>query len=227
MPDFRPISSTLLLWGLLPSLSHAQLQWTVVSQSKSPAITEEKGAYEFKAKNIGTEPIRVIGLLPTCGCLSAKSSLEVVPPGGNLTIAAVMEYGQMQGEQRKSIIVTSQASGAPEATRETLETIVQLAPIYEVTGKVAKFAVKGPLTPHTAVVKIVGPEPISLSLGATSSDAVTAALTEIKPGREYHVTLTPVNLLKKGMGSVTLLGKSPAPRAKQLDLFFTITPARR
>lgn len=75
-------------------------------------INEEKGkvTYTFEFKNVGTLPVVIYDIKPTCGCTASEWSKEPVLPGEKGIIKATFDPARRPGNFNKGIIVKSNAS---------------------------------------------------------------------------------------------------------------------
>jgi hypothetical protein len=218
----RLLSLLLACGGLLPA--HAELTWTQLEVEQTPEPLAKVQEFLFTAVNKGKTPVNITAVTPGCGCLTASTDHTLIPAGGTVTLTATMELGQMQGEQKKQIVVSS------KDVKEHWDTLVASAKLeyfYEIAGRVAKFEQGTAGTPHTATIKVLGKDSLKLKIAQPSDGAVTAKLEETVPGREFRVVISPADLSKKGMGSVTLTTDSPYPRAQHIELFYTIVAPRK
>lgn len=89
-------------------------------QSDAPRLVCLKPKYDFGAvesgreirhsftlKNTGARPLKIAGIRPDCGCTTAKPASEVIPPGGETTIEAVLSLKGLRGRQQKRIAIHS------------------------------------------------------------------------------------------------------------------------
>jgi hypothetical protein len=69
---------------------------------------------EFRLKNTGATPVRVVKLLADCGCYDATSSLDVIPPGAEATVKVNFHTLVWSGPLAKKLRVLSDDPGRSE-----------------------------------------------------------------------------------------------------------------
>lgn len=83
----------------------------------------EKVQYRFKFKNVGSAPIRITDVKPSCGCTSPEWTKDVVPPGGEGYVEVIFDSQGRQGTQNKSVTVLAEADPPTYILRFTGEVI--------------------------------------------------------------------------------------------------------
>ncbi|WP_299823326.1 DUF1573 domain-containing protein [uncultured Pontibacter sp.] len=69
-----------------------------------------QAAYEFKVKNVGTQPVIISAVQPSCGCTTPSWTKDPILPGKTGTIKAMYNSTGRPGPFHKSISVTSNAA---------------------------------------------------------------------------------------------------------------------
>ena len=62
---------------------------------------------DFEIPNARALPLRLLGLHPSCGCLSLRTSAREISPGGKATVTATYSAAGMEGGQAHSISVAT------------------------------------------------------------------------------------------------------------------------
>lgn len=57
--------------------------------------------HTFKVKNLGNEALEIKRLSTSCGCTTAKTSKEKIPPGEEVELKVVYDTGAMSGSHAK------------------------------------------------------------------------------------------------------------------------------
>lgn len=63
------------------SAAHAHLKWEQTTIELHLNAGDKQAIGHFKYENVGTRPIRFVGIRPSCGCTTAITQKEVVKPG--------------------------------------------------------------------------------------------------------------------------------------------------
>ncbi|QCR21710.1 DUF1573 domain-containing protein [Pontibacter sp. SGAir0037] len=69
-----------------------------------------QASYEFRVKNVGTQPVVIANVQPSCGCTTPDWTKEPILPGRTGVIKAVYNSSGRPGPFHKSITVTSNAA---------------------------------------------------------------------------------------------------------------------
>src|SRR5947199_5083076 len=85
--------------------ARAQLKWEQTSVELHPAATDKQAVGHFKYENTGKTPVRFKSVHASCGCTTAQTQKEEVPPGGKGEITATFNIGDRTGTQVKTVTV--------------------------------------------------------------------------------------------------------------------------
>jgi uncharacterized protein DUF1573 len=113
----------LALSALVCSGAYAELKWEQTSIELHPAATDKQAVGHFKYQNSGKTPVHFKSVHASCGCTTAQTQKDEVPPGGTGEITATFNIGDRTGTQVKT--VTVETDETPNAkTVLTLKTII-------------------------------------------------------------------------------------------------------
>src|SRR5690348_14873355 len=103
--------------------ARAELKWEQTSVDLHPASTDKQAVGHFKYENVGKTPVHFKSVHASCGCTTAQTQKDEVPPGGTGEITATFNIGDRTGTQVKT--VTVETDETPNAkTVLTLKTII-------------------------------------------------------------------------------------------------------
>ena len=85
--------------------ARAELKWEQTSVELHPAATDKQAIGHFKYQNTGKTPVRFKSVHASCGCTTAQTQKEEVPPGGKGEITATFNIGDRTGTQVKTVTV--------------------------------------------------------------------------------------------------------------------------
>jgi hypothetical protein len=85
--------------------ARAELKWEQTSVELHPAATDKQAIGHFKYQNTGKTPVRFKSVHASCGCTTAQTQKEDVPPGGKGEITATFNIGDRTGTQVKTVTV--------------------------------------------------------------------------------------------------------------------------
>jgi hypothetical protein len=85
--------------------ARAQLKWEQTTIELHPAANDKQAIGHFKYQNSGKTPVHFKSVHASCGCTTAQSQKEEVPPGDKGEITATFNIGDRTGTQIKTVTV--------------------------------------------------------------------------------------------------------------------------
>lgn len=85
--------------------ARAELKWEQTSVELHPAPTDKQAVGHFKYQNVGKTPVHFKSVKASCGCTTAQTQKEEVPPGDKGEITATFNIGDRTGTQVKTVTV--------------------------------------------------------------------------------------------------------------------------
>src|SRR4030095_4636106 len=105
--------------------ARAQLKWEQTTVELHPAATDKQAVGHFKYQNTGKTPVHFKSVHASCGCTTAQTQKEEVPPGEKGEITATFTIGGRTGTQVKTVTVQTDDSDPTRATTVlTLKAII-------------------------------------------------------------------------------------------------------
>lgn len=212
-----------MLWSVVGLVAwsgwaHAQLKWEKTEAELTGTLNDKELKAEYAFSNTGAYPITVREVKPGPDCVADVSDKKTYQAGeaGKLTIR--LRVGQAQGKQSRKIEVRSDDRNTPLqmlTLNAHLPELVAMEPRVLTWKKGEKDAAKS--TTVTVLreqpIKVIGvrvtqfpklPPDAALPPGAVplAELKLTAASRETRPGREYQVTVTPLDLSAEGQAMV-------------------------
>ncbi|HEY0298477.1 MAG TPA: DUF1573 domain-containing protein [Arachidicoccus sp.] len=88
--------------------NYTTIQWLDSMKDFGTAKYGDKVNINYRFKNVGSKPLYLLDVRPTCGCTIADYTKNAVMPGNEGFVKAIYDsYHNEPGSVRKSIIVTS------------------------------------------------------------------------------------------------------------------------
>src|SRR5438309_5270911 len=110
--------------SIIISLSaRAELKWEQTTIELHPTPVDKQAVGHFKYQNPGKTPVRFKSVHASCGCTTAQTQKDEVPPGGSGEITATFNIGDRTGTQVKTVTVETDEQ-ANSKTVLTLRTII-------------------------------------------------------------------------------------------------------
>src|SRR6476620_4431884 len=103
--------------------AHAELRWEQTSVELHPAFSDKQAVAHFKYENVGKIPVHFTSVKASCGCTTAQTQKDEVPPGEKGEITATFNIGGRTGTQVKTVTVETDDAANPK-TVLTLKTII-------------------------------------------------------------------------------------------------------
>src|SRR4030095_17012999 len=85
--------------------ARADLKWEQTTIELHPTAADKQAVGHFKYQNNGKTPVRFKSVHASCGCTTAQTQKEEVPPGQTGEITATFNIGDRTGTQVKTVSV--------------------------------------------------------------------------------------------------------------------------
>lgn len=145
-----------------------------------------KACFEFT--NAGTEPVEILSVRPSCGCLVPKMGKTVYEPGESGSIEVDFLLRGRTGKQKKHVMVTTSANrDAPYR----LTVSADIPEAYTVSAKRLMWERAAEYEPLTCKLINKAEQPIELGEILPTMPRIKAELKCVKPGFEYDLVVTP------------------------------------
>ncbi len=192
--------------------ARAELKWEQTSVELHPAFSDKQAVAHFKYENVGKAAVRFQSVKASCGCTTAQTQKDEVPPGEKGEITATFNIGGRTGTQVKTVTVqTDDPDPAHATTQLTLKTVIpqllELQPMFVSwrTGEEPK-------------AKFITAK-ANKDAGITKLDVVSSVpdfTTKVDPGsapNEFRISVQPKDTAKAAYTTVTIKPDSPAGAA--------------
>src|SRR6266480_7184255 len=106
--------------------AHAELKWEQTLVELHPAFSDKQAVAHFKYENVGKTPVHFKSVHSSCGCTTAQTQKDEVPPGEKGEITATFNIGGRIGTQVKTVSVETEDPANPgkPVTVLTLKTVL-------------------------------------------------------------------------------------------------------
>ena len=189
--------------------ARAELKWEQTSVELHPAFSDKQAVAHFKYENVGKTPVHFRSVHASCGCTTAQTQKDEVPPGEKGEITATFNIGGRTGTQVKTVTVqTDDPDPAQATTQLTLKAIIpqllELQPMFLTwqSGEEPK-------------AKFVTAK-ANKEAGITKLDVVSSIpdfTTKVDPGsapNEFRISVQPKDTAKAAYSTLTVKPNSPA-----------------
>lgn len=101
------------LFSVLSSL-HGALEWESTEEVVPSGLETERVEASFAFRNTGEDPVVILDIKHSCGCMTEELEEEVYEPGESGEIRVAMDLDGLRGEQVKTVSVyTSESPDMP------------------------------------------------------------------------------------------------------------------
>ena len=189
--------------------ARAELKWEQTSVELHPGFSDKQAVAHFKYENVGKTPIHFRSVHASCGCTTAQTQKDEVPPGEKGEITATFNIGGRTGTQVKTVTVQTDDPDPTHATTQlTLKAVIaqllELQPMFVIwrTGEDPK--------PKFITAKA------NKDAGITKLDVVSSVpnfTTKVDPGsapNEFRISVQPKDTAKPVYTTLTIKPDSPA-----------------
>jgi hypothetical protein len=180
--------------------AHAELKWEQTTIELHPAGADKQAVGHFKYQNPGKTPVHFKSVHASCGCTTAQTQKDEVPPGGSGEITATFNIGDRTGTQVKTVTVETDEA-ANSKTVLTLRTIIPEQ--LEISPKFVFWKQGEKPDPKTITIK-AGKEFTVKHLKVTSSSPDFQAKIEEKGNGEFQVDVQPQDTNKIVASTLTI-----------------------
>lgn len=193
----------------LAQSARADLKWEQTSVELHPTFSDKQAVAHFKYENVGKTPVHFKSVKASCGCTTAQTQKDEVPPGDKGEITAIFNIGGRTGTQVKTVTVqTDDPDPARATTQLTLKAVIpqllELQPMFVIwrTGEDPK--------PKFITAKA------NKDAGVTKLDVVSSVpnfTTKVDPGsapNEFRISVQPKDTSKPAYTTLTIKPDSPA-----------------
>ena len=189
--------------------ARAELKWEQTSVELHPGFSDKQAVAHFKYENVGKTPIHFRSVHASCGCTTAQTQKDEVPPGEKGEITATFNIGGRTGTQVKTVTVQTDDPDPTHATTQlTLKAVIaqllELQPMFVIwrSGEEPK--------PKFITAKA------NKDAGITKLDVVSSVpnfTTKVDPGsapNEFRISVQPKDTAKPVYTTLTIKPDSPA-----------------
>jgi hypothetical protein len=187
--------------------ARAELKWEQTSVELHPTFSDKQAVAHFKYENVGKAPVHFKSVHASCGCTTAQTQKDEVPPGEKGEITATFNIGSRTGTQVKTVTVQTD-DPAQATTQLTLKAVIpqllELQPMFVIwrSGEEPK--------PKFITAKA------NKDAGITKLDVVSSVsdfTTKVDPGsapNEFRISVQPKDTGKPAYTTLTIKPDSPA-----------------
>ena len=180
--------------------ARAELKWDKTEIELHPTPADKQAVGHFKYQNPGKTPVHFKSVHASCGCTTAQTQKEEVPPGGTGEITATFNIGDRTGTQVKTVTVETDEA-ANSKTVLTLKTIIPQQ--LEISPNFVFWKQGDKPDPKTITVK-AGKEFTVKHIKVTSSSPDFQTKVEEKGNGEFQIDVQPQETKNVAASTLTI-----------------------
>ncbi|PYI74899.1 MAG: hypothetical protein DMF01_09105 [Verrucomicrobia bacterium] len=174
--------------SIIISLSaRAELKWEQTSVELHPAAADKQAIGHFKYQNTGKTSIHFKSVHASCGCTTAQTQKDEVPPGDKGEITATFNIGDRTGTQIKTVTVETDEA----ANQKTVLTLKTVIPQQLEINPTFLFWKQGDKPDQKTITVKVGKEFTVKHIKVTSSSPDFQTKVEEKGNGEFQIDVQP------------------------------------
>lgn len=185
----------------------------------NPRPEEDEVEKTFTFRNTGDKPVRVFKLDSTCSCLEASLDKAEYAPGEKGTGKARFKVSSFVGRHEKSIQLFTDEDAEPDVV---VNFVLNVPEVISIEPKLLEWTLGEKPEGKTLVVKMTGTDPMHITKLSATRQNVTFESKEVKPGREYHITIKPAATDDVTIGALKIETDSKIPKYSRQMAFFNI-----
>jgi len=207
------------LFAALSALSHAEMATELPAIEVKPQPADEVVKVNFKFRNKGTKPVKILDLESSCSCLSAEMDKAEYQPGEEGTGTAEFKVSTFVGRHEK---ILTALTDDPQQQEWEITFILDIPAVVDIEPKTLQWWIGDELVEKTTTVKMNADTPMKITNITATRDNVEFSWKEIKPGQEYQVTVKPKTTKDVTLGALKIETDSKIPKYQRQLAFFSI-----
>jgi len=171
--------------------SYGQLVFDQPEQSFMVKPEQEMIVAKYRFTNAGKESVKIENVQTSCGCTTAALKKTDYATGESGEIEAKFSFGGRVGKQEKAIVVTtSQTRDKPTVLR----LLVDIKDPIQIQPELVLWRIGEQPKPKKIQITVADDASAKVVSVASDNPSIKAELTEVKPGKEYEIEVTPTDL---------------------------------
>ena len=174
--------------SIIISLSaRGELKWEQTTIELHPTAADKQAVGHFKYQNSGKTPVHFKSVHASCGCTTAQTQKDEVPPGDKGEITATFNIGDRTGTQIKTVTVETDEA----ANQKTVLTLKTVIPQQLEINPTFVFWKQGDKPDAKTITVKVGKEFTVKHIKVTSSSPDFQTKVEEKGNGEFQIDVQP------------------------------------
>jgi hypothetical protein len=188
--------------------ARSELNWEQTSVDLKPALGDKQAVAHFKYENVGNTPVHFKSVHASCGCTTAQTQNEQVPPGQKGEITATFNIGGRTGSQVKTVTVQTDD---PDPSRANIVLTLKavITPLLEIQPALVYWQNGEEPKPKIITAKANKDAAIKKLDVASSTPDFTAKVDAGSGPNEFKINVQPRDTTKAVYATLTIKPDSP------------------
>jgi hypothetical protein len=188
--------------------ARSELKWEQTSVDLKPALGDKQAVAHFKYENVGNTPVHFKSVHASCGCTTAQTQNEQVPPGQKGEITATFNIGGRTGSQVKTVTVQTDD---PDPSRANIVLTLKavITPLLEIQPALVYWQNGEEPKPKIITAKANKDAAIKKLDVASSTPDFTAKVDAGSGPNEFKINVQPRDTTKAVYATLTIKPDSP------------------
>lgn len=205
--------------AFLPMSVRADLVTEVPVIELKPKPEDESVTTDFVFYNKGTKPVKVLNIESACSCLSASLDKAVYAPGEKGTGKAEFKVSSFTGRHEKAVHIQTDD---PSQSEWVVNFVLDVPEVIKIEPKTLQWWMGDEVDAKTTKVTMLGDAPLKIKGITSTRENVEYSVKEIKPGREYEITVKPKSTNEVMLGALKIETDSTIPKYQRQLAFFSV-----
>lgn len=177
--------------------------------------------HDYWFKNVGTGPLEILRVKPSCNCTSAGEYDRIVQPGGRGKISIAIDTSRLGGEVIKSVTVNTNMISDPRVVLNITGQVwrpIEATPTKASFDRISKDALKTQPTTRKLILVNNMKSPASLTNVRSGSPAFSATLKVLEVGKKFELIVSGHLPVEPGMNYTTIKIDTSLPEMPVLSI---------
>jgi hypothetical protein len=206
----------------LAASAFCQLQWEQTVQTVDARPQEKEVIVTYGFKNTGGHAITIETVQPSCGCTATELEKTKYEPGEVGKIQVRFSFFARTGHQEKSVRVVT---GAPDYQTTLLRLVANIHDPISVRPEFIMWQVGDAPSSKTIHVTVEPGRPAKILAVNCDSPNVKILTSQIKPGKECDLEVTPTSLDHPAAATITIQTDYPAEKPETRTAYVRVKAA--
>ncbi len=194
------------------------LDWKTETLNLTTAPFQQEISVNFEFGNHSAKPVTIREIETSCSCVRADSDRKLYDPGSSGTITAKFTVGDRGGLYERILTVITDENAPP--TRLMLR--VEVPDLAAVAPRSVSWQLAGEPTEKIVEVKSIAGLEIIFSKAESTSNAFSAHLETVEPGRLYRLHITPAATDHVDSAAIRIYGREKSGHDVLLSAYASI-----